>query len=120
MRTDLFTRSVSNADGYGEVAPAALAPVLGEVRVLDVREATEFHGELSHIPGAELVPLGSLEHTARDWDRDTALVIVCRTGRRSGSAAASLARLGFRHVLNLRGGMLAYNQAGLPLARNGA
>lgn len=100
-----------------EIGPEELAGLGRRVRVVDVREASEFDGELGHIPGARLVPLQRLERAARRWDPEDEIVLVCRTGLRSAVAAATLARLGFRRVLNLRGGMLAYLAAGLPVPR---
>jgi rhodanese-related sulfurtransferase len=42
---------------------------------------------------------------------------VCRSGGRSARAAEELARRGFRHLYNLRGGMLAWTEARLPVER---
>jgi rhodanese-related sulfurtransferase len=44
-------------------------------------------------------------------------VVVCRAGIRSTTAAAILTALGFEHVSNLRGGMLEWNEARLPVQR---
>jgi rhodanese-related sulfurtransferase len=97
------------------IAPEDL--VHQKLRVVDVREPGEFVGELGHIPGAELVPLGSLARAAHGWDRNDEILVVCRSGGRSASAAATLTRLGFSRVGDLRGGMLAYNAARLPVTR---
>ena len=86
-------------------------------RVIDVREPGEFAGELGHIEGAELVPLGTLPEAARDWPRDAELVVVCRSGARSSRAAQVLKELGFERVVNMSGGMIAWNDAGLPVGR---
>ena len=77
--------------------------------IIDVREPAEFTGDLGHLAGAELVPLSTVALLALDWPRDEALLIVCRSGRRSAVAAQDLLALGFKHVANLEGGMLAYN-----------
>jgi glyoxylase-like metal-dependent hydrolase (beta-lactamase superfamily II)/rhodanese-related sulfurtransferase len=86
---------------------------------LDVREPEEFVGELGHLAGSLLVPLDALEHRlpklAGYVDRE--IVVVCRAGARSASAGAILQRAGFRRVLNLAGGMLAWHSAGLPVQR---
>ena len=42
---------------------------------------------------------------------------VCRAGVRSATAAALLTGLGFEHVWNMKGGMLDWNEAGLPVER---
>jgi sulfur dioxygenase len=86
--------------------------------ILDVREPEEFVGELGHIPGALLVPMDALQRRlpklAGYIDRD--IVVVCRAGARSASAAAILQRAGFPRVRNLDGGMLAWAKAGQPVA----
>lgn len=91
-----------------ELAPADLHTVAATSRLVDVREPSELNGQLGHIEGVECVPLGALEQAARAWDRDAAIVLICRSGLRSGRGAAALVRLGFRHVKNLTGGMIAY------------
>lgn len=87
--------------------------------VLDVREPEEFTGELGHVAGSLLVPLDALERRlpklAGYVDRD--VVVVCRAGARSATAAAMLELAGFRRVANLGGGMLAWRAAGLPVQR---
>jgi rhodanese-related sulfurtransferase len=54
---------------------------------------------------------------ARGWRRDEELLLVCRSGGRSGQVAQALARAGFSKVMNLAGGMVAWNAAGLPVER---
>ncbi|MGE0397633.1 MAG: MBL fold metallo-hydrolase [Kofleriaceae bacterium] len=88
-----------------------------EAALVDVREPQEFTGELGHVPGAQLVPLATLSQTAATWDRERAIILVCRSGGRSAVAATELARHGFRHLYNLRGGMLAWNARRLPIER---
>ncbi|HEY5928249.1 MAG TPA: MBL fold metallo-hydrolase [Kofleriaceae bacterium] len=85
------------------------------VALVDVREPQEFTGELGHVPGARLVPLTKLMDASAEWDRDAEIVLVCRSGGRSAWAAIELAKRGFRHLYNLRGGMLAWNEARLPV-----
>jgi rhodanese-related sulfurtransferase len=59
----------------------------------------------------------TVEHVAKAWDRNQEIVVVCRSGGRSGRAAAALAAMGFKHIINMSGGMLAWNAAGLPVER---
>ncbi len=87
-------------------------------RVIDVREQSEFHGELGHVPGAELIPLRTLAGRALELLEPGAhdhIVVVCRSGVRSSTAAAILTSLGFEEVSNLKGGMLAWRDLGLPV-----
>ncbi len=82
--------------------------------VIDVRELDEFHGELGHIPGSILIPLRELPgriEELRPHNNDP-MVVVCRSGVRSTTAAAILTAMGFADVSNLKGGMLAWNEQG--------
>jgi sulfur dioxygenase len=107
-------RQVSPHELHARLRDAGSPPV-----VLDVREPEEFTGELGHVEGALLVPLDALAsrlpkllgYTERE------VVVVCRAGARSGSAAAILQRAGFARVANLEGGMLAWAFEGLPVQR---
>jgi rhodanese-related sulfurtransferase len=98
-----------------DVDPADVAARREQVTLVDVREPQEFVGELGHVPGAQLVPLGGLVAASAKWDRDREIVFVCRSGGRSARAASELAKRGFRHLSNLRGGMEAWNAARLPV-----
>ncbi|WP_434391582.1 rhodanese-like domain-containing protein [Melittangium boletus] len=91
----------------GDIAPEHLGTLGEGVRYVDVREPDEFHGPLGHLPGAQLVPLATLEDTSAGWDREAPLLLICRSGNRSGRAARALAERGFRRLYNLQGGMLA-------------
>jgi rhodanese-related sulfurtransferase len=102
---------------YREISPDDAYRARGKARLIDVREA----GELTldgYIPGVEHVPLDTLEAQARTWDQDDELVLICRSGARSGRAAAALAAMGFRRVMNMTGGIVAYRAAGLPVVRS--
>jgi rhodanese-related sulfurtransferase len=87
--------------------------------LLDVREADEFTGELGHISGSMLIPLRHLPERAKELERyrDREIIAICRAGVRSTTAAAILAALGFEHVCNLKGGMLDWTDAQLPVER---
>lgn len=77
-------------------------------RVVDVRTHEELGGELGRIDGAEHVPLDAVVGAAGAWDREKPLVLVCRSGGRSGKAAVDLERMGFKRVASMRGGMRAF------------
>lgn len=84
--------------------------------VLDVREPHEFTA--GHIPGAQFIPLGALAQRAKELPRDREIICVCRSGSRSRMAVRHLTSAGFK-AINLRGGMIAWSRAGLPV-RKGA
>src|SRR5699024_9127056 len=75
-----------------------------EVLILDVREQDEYDG--GHIPGAVLLPLGSIseESAARVIpEKDTTVLVYCRSGSRSKKAAKALAELGYTGIYEFGG-----------------
>jgi rhodanese-related sulfurtransferase len=94
-----------------------------DVIIVDVREREEY--ATGHIPGALIVPVGSLENAvdeesiARDEEllsaRASAVVVICDDGRRSRVAAGQLARHGFQTVYWLADGLKQWQSAGFPL-----
>jgi rhodanese-related sulfurtransferase len=113
----LFEDAKPAAAGYRDVDVMRVDAARGKTRIVDVREPAEWNGELGHIAEAELVPLSTVEAAAKGWDRDQEIVLVCRSGNRSGRAAAALAAMGFGRVMNMVGGMLAWNDAKLAVER---
>jgi rhodanese-related sulfurtransferase len=78
------------------------------VHVLDVRTNGETIGGV--IPGAQLLPVGELEERVREVPRDAkTLLVVCAGGGRSAAACEFLAGKGYAGLLNLTGGMGAWN-----------
>jgi rhodanese-related sulfurtransferase len=115
----LFESARALPDGTREIVPTDLAsaPQSLRRRVVDVREEHEFTGELGRVAGAKLVPLATVTREAQRWDHHDEIVLVCRSGGRSGFAARELRALGFPRVINLVGGMLAWNEAKLPVEK---
>jgi rhodanese-related sulfurtransferase len=85
--------------------------------VLDVREDSEVGG--GRIPGARHIPLALLKKRIGDIERfrEVPVLVYCRSGARSAVAASQLVAAGFTDVTNLRGGMQAWQSAGLPVKR---
>jgi sulfur dioxygenase len=85
--------------------------------LIDVREEDEYRGELGHIAGAQLIPLKELPERIGELGdaKGRDIVAICRVGVRSATAAAILTGLGFEHVWNLKGGMLEWKDARLPV-----
>ncbi len=88
------------------------------VAVIDVRSANDFTGPLGHMTGARNLPLADLELRLPEIAalKDEPIVLVCRTHKMSASAAAQLGRAGFRDIRVVRGGMVQWNEQGLPVA----
>ncbi|HEX2871378.1 MAG TPA: rhodanese-like domain-containing protein [Polyangiaceae bacterium] len=87
-----------------------MAQHLDQVRVLDVRTAAEFDGELGHVPGAVLIPLDELRERVDEVARDKPLVVVCQTGKRSALATTILRQAGVKEIANLAGGMVRWQK----------
>jgi SulP family sulfate permease len=81
--------------------------------LLDVREPSE-HSR-AHLPGARLVPLRKLIESPVDLPRDRTILLACRSGRRAARALYVLEELGYERLAGLRGGILAWRAAGLPV-----
>lgn len=103
--------------GYRDLDVRHAAERLGEFVCIDVREPAEWTDALGHIGAARLVPLATVIDAAAGWDRSKTYLLICRSGGRSGRAAAALAQMGFSRLYNLTGGMLAWNEAKLPVER---
>lgn len=114
LASALYERALPARGGYRDISPQAAYEARGKVRLIDVREPHEFTGELGHLPGAELVPVANVLAAASGWDKDAELILICRSGARSGRVAESLVAAGFHRVMNMAGGMLSYRNHDLP------
>lgn len=83
--------------------------------LLDVREANEF-GQV-RAPGAVLVPTSVFMTRVADLPTDRPLMVMCHVGGRSAAVAGYLIRAGRTDVVNVAGGMEAWERAGLPVRR---
>ena len=83
--------------------------------LLDVREANEF-AEV-RAPGAVLVPTSTFMTRVGELPVDRPLLVVCHVGGRSAAVAGYLIRAGRTDVVNVAGGMDAWERAGLPVRR---
>lgn len=102
-------RDESTLGAQWEIEASELAARLesGEnIRLIDVREPHEL--EISRIPEAELIPLGSLAAEMHKLDSAQDIVLFCKTGGRSARALELLAGAGFRRLKNLSGGINAW------------
>lgn len=87
----------------------------GEVTVVDVRAESEW--EENRLPNAQHIMLGYLPKRTDEVINGKPIVVMCRTGNRSGIAASLLQAQGAKEVINLAGGIVEWKQAGLPVER---
>lgn len=78
-----------------------------DLQILDVRQPGEYKQE--HIPGATLLPMAELDNSLDKLDQHKPVLVYCAIGGRSRMAAQLLAGKGFDKVLNLKGGIKAWN-----------
>ena len=87
----------------------------GDVVLIDTREPHEY--EESHLEDGKLVPPGLLadEIAAAAPDKSARTLIYCRSGNRSFKAAEQMQALGYENVASMAGGILAWQEQGLPV-----
>jgi len=113
----LYEKARPNPAGYRDVSAADVKLPAQGFRLIDVREPHEYVGELGHIAGATLIPMATVGQHAPSWNKDEEILCVCKSGGRSGNIAAALTQAGFKKAMNLTGGMLGWNAAGLPVEK---
>lgn len=97
----------------GEIAVGELGRLERGTTVIDVREPIEW--ETGHVPGALLIPLGTLRAALPDVPRDRPIVAICEAGVRSCTAASILEAAGFTDVAHVPTGSSGYRKSGQPL-----
>ena len=109
---------VKGAGMGGLTADAAVQLINREKAVVvDVCEADEFSA--GHVVGAKNIPLGQLEEKLVGVVKNKALplILVCKSGARSGRAVGIAKKLGFENAQSLAGGMGAWRTANLPIEK---
>ncbi|MDT8403882.1 rhodanese-like domain-containing protein [Sulfuriflexus sp.] len=84
-----------------------------QLEIIDVREAREV--AQGAIPNARHIPMATLPLRLQEISADKQVVLVCRSGARSGQCCAWLMQNGRDNVINLRGGMMSWTGSGLQL-----
>ncbi len=121
IRMSLFSRLFSAAPSTAstsaqtiDVQDASRRQAAGALLV-DVRERAEW--QQGHAPKAKLIPLGPLANRLTEIPRERDVLLICRSGNRSGSAQRQLLQPGDERASNVSGGMNAWMSAGLPVER---
>ena len=96
-----------------EVSPQqAQTRVKNGAMLIDVREQNEYADV--HAQDARLMPLSEFADHYSELPKDAELIVICRSGARSAQAAQHLLDNGYSNVSNLKGGTMAWQEAGLP------
>jgi len=97
-----------------QIEPREAGKFLDEVRLgsrtlLDVRQ--DFEYAEGHLPGARHIPLPELSERLGELDKNLPILVYCHGGMRSLAAANMLAGQGFREIMSLKGGIMAWGGA---------
>lgn len=115
----VFNELASLLRGVKGVGPAALTALINRdnALVVDLRPQADF--EKGHIAGARNVQMSQFDPENKQLAaaRSLPVVLVCKAGQTSSGAAARLRKAGFERVYVLDGGIGAWQQADLPLAK---
>jgi rhodanese-related sulfurtransferase len=105
--------------GKGSVDPVTATELINhrDAVVVDVRSAADF--AQGHIINAVNIPMNGFKNQIGTLQKHKGkpIVINCRSGSQSSAACQQLRKEGFGEVYNLRGGILAWQSANLPLTR---
>jgi rhodanese-related sulfurtransferase len=103
----------------GSVDPVAATALINhqDATVVDVRAAADFAG--GHILNSVNVPMNGFKNqtAALAKYKDKPIIVACRSGSQSQAACHALRKAGFEQVFNLKGGVLAWESANLPLTK---
>lgn len=102
-------REIGNREAYKAGQQSAV--------FVDVREKDELERVSYDMPNVVNIPLSQFEHRFHLLSKEADLVIVCRTGRRSGIVTEFLENRGYPRVRNLLGGIVQWEEDGLPVIR---
>ncbi len=105
--------------GFKGLRPAELTALMNRdnALVVDLRPAADY--EKGHIPGSKNVQVGQFdpEHKQLSAAKSLPVVMVCKAGQASTGAAKRLKKAGFERIYVLDGGLQAWQQADMPLAK---
>ena len=105
--------------GYSSITPSQSTQLINRdnAMVLDVRENNEYGS--GHIINSIHIPLSNIKSRIGELDKykNQKVIVACRSGHRSSHACASLKKEGFEQVFNLSGGVMAWENANLPLVK---
>ena len=100
---------------YADINPAQLADMLKHKDFFFVNTHIPYEGEIE--PTDAFIPFDQTLQSLDQYpsDKDAKIVLYCRSGRMSAIAAEELVKAGYTNVWNLKGGMIDWRSAGLPL-----
>ncbi|MEM0139386.1 MAG: rhodanese-like domain-containing protein [Ferroplasma sp.] len=99
-------------DELKNLTPEQVMEMKGKYPLVDVRTGFEYrHG---HIAGASHYKLGREKEIIEKFGLNSQIILICKTGHRSRAAANRLARMGFKEIYHLEGGMDRWRKEKMP------
>jgi rhodanese-related sulfurtransferase len=112
----VFSRSpIAAEDALSPTEAATWIKATKNLQLIDVRTPGEYAG--GHLAGAKLVPLHEIGNRLSEIDKRKPVLLYCATGHRSGMALQLLLEHGYAQVKHIEGGILAWQDAGLPVTK---
>ena len=108
---------VTTYSGVLEISPQWVASHIHNIHILDVRTTVETAEESTRISGAQMIPLDELRDRIAEVPQKVPVMTLCRSGKRSVLAYNILREAGWPKVANISGGLLRWNEEGLPVNR---
>lgn len=117
LLTVISSSQCKKEEAYIHVGPKQFNTLISQQQgiLLDVRTPDEY--KKGHIEGAILISSAdpALESKLKKLQINQPIYVYCRSGRRSASVADTLLKLGFKEVINLEGGIMAWSKTPLPI-----
>ncbi|MFQ6001267.1 MAG: rhodanese-like domain-containing protein [Anaerolineae bacterium] len=106
------------APGYTDIPAQELSRMLEEKDFLLINVHLPYQGEIAQTD--LFIPFNAIEENASQLppSRSAKIVVYCRSGAMSATAAETLVQWGYSNILNLDGGMIAWEEQGYPLLQN--
>ncbi len=100
---------------YTNVTPAELDSMLQNKDFTMINVHTPFEGKIAHTD--LLIPYDQIAQDGNQLpaDKNAKILVYCRSGHMSDIAAKTLIKMGFTNIWNLAGGMVAWENASLPI-----
>lgn len=126
LTTLLFATSLAFANTASAQEPTTTTEPTKTMRlakegslVVDVRERDELAQLAYDVPHLVNIPLADVTKRANEIPKDKPVILVCRSGGRSAQAVDELKKIGYTNVTSLEGGIYAWQEAGMPVKKNG-
>jgi rhodanese-related sulfurtransferase len=98
-----------------DVQTVAEVQARDDVFVLDVREQWEY--DAGHLSDVAHIPMGEVGNRLSEIPSDKTIIVYCASGARSDQISTYLQKNGYTDIHNMQGGIIAWQRAGLPVAK---